>query len=180
MNNNQVKMSDFLNKKRIVIIDGEATVVEPKVNGEIEVNTFNAKIVERIQKEVFNKLTDEEIKNDKIFTYNAFPILTNIQNDITIEQFEELMETPRRPFSLILNMVTDEINNIFDAMKDYKNMDSKLNKIKNENEEIFKQIEQPVKTKEEQLEDLYKELQNNFSNREKRDEILNKINVLRG
>lgn len=180
MRNNQVKMSDFLNKKKIVILDGEATVVEPKVNGEIEVNTFTAKIVERIQKEVFEKLTDEEIKNDKIFTYHAFPILTNIQNDITIEQFEELMKTPRRPFSLVLDMVTDEINNIFDAMKDYKKMDSKLNKIKSENEEMLKQIEQTViKTKGEQLEDLYKDLERNFSNREKRDEILNQINSLR-
>lgn len=171
-----IKMSDFLQKTKIVIKDGETELIKPVINGEIEINEFDSEVIERIQKEVLNKITDEQLKNDKYFTYRIFPYIAKVEMDIKYEDFLKLVEKPKRPFSLLLEMVTDEMNEMFESAKDVSRINDKVIAMRENNKDLFNN---PENIKEEEINKLMIELQKNYTDKEKRDEILNQINKIR-
>lgn len=172
----KINMSDFLQTKKIIFEDGDAKIIKPQINGEISINEFNETMIQDIQNNVINKLTDKEIKNDSYFTYKIFPYIANVNMNINYKQFETLINNPKRPFSLLLEMVVNEIDEMFETAKDLTRINGKAETFKEKNKDLF-QIEELSKEKRE--EELIKELTNNYNNKEIRNQILNEINKLR-
>lgn len=172
----KINMSDFLQTTKMVIKDGEAVIEKPKINGEVSINEFNVELAEKIQKEVMDKITNEELTNDEYFTYKIFPYIANINMDITFEQFQLLMKKRKRPFTLLLDMVIGEMNEMFEAAKDITNMNEKAKTFQEINQDLF--IEKKI-SKEQREDELLEELSKCYHDKEKRDKILMELNELR-
>lgn len=180
-----LKMSMFLKSKKIILEGDFATISRPtdELNGEIEIKAINQKIIKQIQEETSSNISDIEKMDTVDFAYKIFPIITNIEMDIDLEDFKLLIDFPRKPFSLVWNLILEEITDVFDSIKSTKKINEKTENIFKENKEFIesvkeiKQHEKAIKTN--KLELLYNELENNFKDREKRDFILKQINELK-
>lgn len=182
----KVNMSDFLGGKTIKYINGEPTIEEKKINGDIEVNEINGVLLETINKNVISKISDEELKDEEYLTYLLFPYITNINMDVDKDTFVNILKFPKPQFTLVFKMVIEEINNMFESAQKINEIKEDINKMADKNSALKDTLElikleneqKNVKSKDELIEEMmqkYFELKGNI---EERDKILQEITKL--
>lgn len=165
-----MNFSDLRVKKKIEIIDGVATLVEEKINGEINLKNINLKLVKEINENVVQKLTGNE--SDEEVAYLIFPYLTDIHMDVTLEEFLEIMTEPSDVLILIQESIMDTFNNLLDLSEKITALSQKSSKLKERLPEV------QTETVEEKLNKLYDELSQEKDSK-KRDKIFNEITRLK-
>lgn len=150
------KMSNCLIKRKIRIINGEPTLIQPQMleDIDIDINALDEELFKRIQSEVLDKMTQEQLKDEKYFTYKIFPYIVNIDMDINYKEYLSLMSNPPKVFSFLLEMVVDEINDLFETGKELQKISDKVENIKENNKEIFKEIEIKKDNEDDELEQI--------------------------
>lgn len=175
----KINMSSFTNKTKLVFKNGKPEIIKPELNGEISIQELNDETTKKIQEEILSKLSDKELKNDNYFTYKVFPYIANINMDITFEEFENLVKRPKNHFELLLEMVMSEINEMFKTGENILRINQKAQDLKNNNKALQENEALKKLQKDKELEKLLADLKLNIMNKEKKDEILDKINELR-
>ncbi len=137
------KMSNCLVKRKIRIINGEPVLVQPQLleDIDIDINVLDESLFKKIQGEVLDKMTKEQLADEKYFTYKIFPYLVKIEMDISYKEYLSLMSNPPKVFSFLLEMVVDEINDLFETGKELQKVSDKVENIKENNKQLFEDIE---------------------------------------
>ncbi|GCD11410.1 hypothetical protein [Clostridium tagluense] len=167
----RINLSDFRAVSKFSITGGVFKKVERKLeNKELEffgINQDNLKV-----------LTEKKMSDDNMeFLFALIPIISNVDCDIDFKQFEGLCKTPSPQFA-------DYITLLMQHFKELYTTASKLNNLETEVTNTMKEIgvELPVpkaiKSKEEQVEELYSELENCKEDKAKRREIIKQISEL--
>lgn len=148
-----------------------------KVEGEFEFYQLN--------KEKINKIAElkKSIKDDDELLYNIIPIIGSFEMDVTLEEFEEMLQCPTKQFMAVIDQVIEITKEMLDNTNAITNLKNKTDELTNNpmlkglKEE---EIQESVKTKEEILDKLYSQLAlpEVKSDKEKRMAMLNKINEL--
>lgn len=150
-----------------------------KIDGEFEFYQLN--------KDKLNKITKikEEVKDDDEMLYRIIPIIGSFEMDVSLEEFKDMLQIPTKQFMQVIDQVmeiTKEMLDSTDTIADLKNKTDDLNsnpiiKAFKEEEQV---IQEPVKSKEQILDELYEQLSlpEIKSDKEKRMAILNKISDL--
>ncbi|WP_297419484.1 hypothetical protein [Clostridium sp.] len=170
------KMSQFAKGgKKLIFKAGKSEFIE--INNELvgEINFY------KLDSEKMLEITKSITKKDGIdFLYDLIPYVCDIELDVNKETFGKWAQyPPRKEF-------VDFIDGVFSLVSDFNDITEtvqKQNEITNKMNEKIKNIpiieNKKVKSKEELLDDLMKELFAVKDNIEKRDEILHKINKLK-
>lgn len=147
-----MKLSQFKVSKKVTFINGVAITEDNNINGEIEFYNLDRDRAIQIQKEVFPQLG--EGKNDDKFAYLVFPFLTNIEVDVDLEEFIQMVNSPSLAFSSVLEILVETINETFNTLEQNSRLGEKINTVTEKHPEIFKKEE----TIEEKILRLDKEL----------------------
>jgi len=161
----RINLSDFKSVSKFKIIDGVFSKVAKRLEGkELEFYGINSDIMEELKgKEV----TD----NDLEFMFNLIPVISNVDTDITFVEFEKMCKIPSIQFAGYMDLLVVHFKELFETAKKFEDLNkSVITTVKDLG------LETP-KTKEEILEDLYKELES-VKDKLKKREIIKKISEL--
>ncbi|ADK14733.1 hypothetical protein [Clostridium ljungdahlii] len=132
-----MKISDFNKDRELQFYVDESgkeqsKIVEPTaLEGKIKFHALNKEILNKVSAAINRKA----IEYDEL-TYKVIPIITNVEMDISLQDFKALLSLP--PNNLFINFI-DQINN------EFINLVQRVNKFKQDiskvNDEINKSIE---------------------------------------
>lgn len=168
----RINLSDFKAISKYEFINGLFKKIEKNLeNKELEFFSMSEETVKSlIEKQVSN--------NDIEFLYDIIPVLSNVNCDIDFKEFEKMCKYPSA-------QLADYITLLLNHFKELCLTANKLNDLESNVAETMKELNieipviEPVKTKEEQIEELYAELSTCTSeDKEKRREIMKKIQEL--
>lgn len=131
-----LKLSNFLQTRKIIFTKNGVEYMEPKIEGEIIPFVLDDERIKMIMKEI----PEEDNKGDK-FMYKLLPLIMSVENDIEFEEFVGLVATPRNGFENILNLATSLVTDLFERVENMGRLDDKINSIKGKHEDLFKLIE---------------------------------------
>ncbi|MEA4826872.1 MAG: hypothetical protein VB130_09595, partial [Clostridium sp.] len=137
---------------------------------EVEFYRIGQETIDKVKEIKAENMTNEE------FLYNMIPSISNIEMDIDLEEFSKMVKVPTSEFAQLINNVMDVLVDVLKSGQEIINLEEKINTIAEENNIEIPQ--EPVKTKEEQLQELYNELTEYKDDKEKRKEILKQITDL--
>lgn len=151
--------------------DGILKEVDKKLDGkQLEFYSLDVKAIKNLK--------DIDKEDEISFIYKVIPYISNIEMTIDSNEFRSLCEAPTPQFLSLIDAILEHIKNLHKTTTVTNSIDSKVQELK----ELYKINEiqelEPVKTKEEMLEELYSELGTVRDDKEKRKEILKKINDL--
>ena len=126
-----LKLSEFEMVKRLVFNNGEAEYIETELNGEILFSNLDSKRIQLINDKVIKKLK-KTTSNEEI-AYRLIPFITDIECDVTLTKFKEMMETPSNPMIALSNALFEYIQNII-------NMGDKLLELNKASNKFEKQL----------------------------------------
>lgn len=145
-------------------------VRDNKINGEFEIYSIN--------KEIVNKVAElrEKIKDETELFYNIIPIISNVEMDVSLQEFKDMMDCPSNQFIEFINQIISVVGEMFGTSKTIANLNNTVKNLKSE----LPKPEELNKTKEELLNNLYSQLSTPEikSDKDKRMAILDKINKL--
>ena len=152
-----------------------------KIDGEFEFY--------QLSKEKINKIAElkKSMKDDDELLYNIIPIIGSFEMDVTLKEFKEMLQFPTKQFMEVINQVLEITKEMLDTSNTMANLKNKVDDLNNNpmvkglKEEAKDEIvQEPVKTKEEILDELYSQLSTPEikSDKDKRMAILSKINKL--
>ena len=131
-----LKLSNFLQTRKIIFTENGVEYIEPKIEGEIIPYILDD---ERI-KMIMNEVPEKDNKGDK-FMYKLLPLIMSVENDITFEEYIGLISVPRNGFENLLDLTTSLMSELFERVKNLGKLDEKINSIKGKHEDLFKLIE---------------------------------------
>jgi hypothetical protein len=172
------KISQFGKGKKLIFKNGKSEWVSNDFSGEIEFYTLTVDKIEEIQKVMKNNI----VESDLIF--NVIPSICNVELDIEKNLFEQwTIIPPRQEFVEFIDAIFEYMKDLIEGYKatieKQKEMKNKMDNVIEKNPELKIEIEKKkIKTKEEILDELLKELINVKGDKEKRDNLLHKINKL--
>lgn len=175
-----MKLSDFLQEKKIVFGGELPHVVSPALDGEVVFYNLDSERIKFINENIIQKLKEGATKEE--VTYKMFPHLANIEADVTLDQFVAMLDNPPN------NEFACVVNELYDAMENLFNRAETVSKIHKKNEEMLKRMPElavtPKKTKEEIEKELMAELgglvENTPENKARRKEIFTYLAELEG
>ncbi len=178
MSNEKIDIRLFISTVKFNFQDGLLKKVEDNLEGkQLEFYALNIVNVEQL-KDV-NKNTDEIS-----FLYRIIPAISNIDmTTITVEEFIELCNMPSPRFLSLIDAVLDHIKNLHKNTAIVDSINSKVKNIKelykvDKMEDLNKKLELEKVTKEKELGKLYEKLATVKNDKERRKEILIRINKL--
>lgn len=171
MEDNRIKISMFRPVIKLRFLNGIFNKVSENLEGkEVEFYRIGQETVDKVKNIKAENMTNEE------FLYNMIPIISNIEMDIDIEEFSKMVKIPTSEFAQLINNVMDVLADVLKSGQEIINLEEKISTIAEaHNIEI---PQEPIKTKEEQLQELYDELTECKDDKEKRKEILKRITDL--
>jgi len=175
-----MKLSDFLQEKKIVFGGELPHVISPSLDGEVIFYNLDTERIKFINENIIQKLNEGETKES--VTYKMFPHLVDIEADVTLEKFVEMLNNPPN------NEFANVVNELYDAMENLFNRAATVSEIHKKNEEMLKRMPElavtPIKTKEEIEKELMAELggliENTPENKARRKEIFTYLAELEG
>lgn len=171
MEENRIKISMFRPVIKLKFLNGIFNKVSENLEGkEVEFYRIGQETIDKVKEIKAENMTNEE------FLYNMIPSISNIEMDIDLEEFSKMVKVPTSEFAQLINNVMDVLVDVLKSGQEIINLEEKINTIAEENNIEIPQ--EPVKTKEEQLQELYNELTEYKDDKEKRKEILKQITDL--
>lgn len=156
-----MKISDFNQDRELQFyVDKsgkeQSKIVEPGLEGKIKFHALSKELLNKVSAAIN---TGKAIEYNEL-TYNVIPILTDIEMDISLQDFKALLELP--PNNLFINFIdqiNDEFINLVQRVNKFKEDISKVNNEINESikslpEELKNKVEQAKLTDEEKLSKL--------------------------
>jgi hypothetical protein len=165
----RINLSDFKAVSKFQIIEGIFKKVERNLEGK-ELEFFG------VNEDTVKALTEKKIGNNDIeFLYDLIPIISNVNIDVDIKEFEKMAKVPSLQFAEYINLLLQHFKELYTTA-------SKLNSLEKDVTTSIKDLglKMPVelakeKTKEEQLDELYSELEECKEDKVERREILKQI-----
>jgi hypothetical protein len=190
-----MKLSQFKGsniRKKIQFVNGELqnTSVVEQVNGDINFYALGIDGLEKINNEVISKMSDED-SND-LLMYRVIPYITDVECDITFNEFMQMMDNPSKSFIAFINEVAISINEMFGTIEELASVidntvELSNNIIANNNESVNTEntkneyetniSEDTDLNTEALLDNLYEQL-SKTSNREDRKKLIKRISDL--
>lgn len=171
MEESRIKISMFRPVIRLKFLNGIFNKISENLEGkEVEFYRIGQDTIDKVKNIKAENMTNEE------FLYNMIPSISNIEMDIDLEEFSKMVKIPTSEFAQLINNVVDILADILKTGQEIINLEEKINIIA----EVHN-IEIPqgsVKSKDEQLQELYDELSKSKDDKEKRKEILKQITDL--
>lgn len=174
--NSKVDIKTFITPLEYKPEDGIFKKIENNPDNNIKIYPFLTKE----QTEQFINMAGQKDGDD--FIYHMIPIISNIDMTISLEEFKEICNMPMAPTYFLNTILTclKYLNEIKKSKSIRDSIDEELGKLRtlykiDEKEELEERLE--VEKKKE-LEKLYKELSDVKGDKEKRKEILSKIDEL--
>lgn len=180
---NNMRISMFKGGRILKFVQGVLEKVRDnnKIDGEFEFY--------QLSKEKINKIAElkKSMKDDDELLYNIIPIIGSFEMDVTLKEFKEMLQFPTKQFMEVINQVLEITKEMLDTSNTMANLKNKVDDLNNNpmvkglKEEAKDEIvQEPVKTKEEILDELYSQLSTPEikSDKDKRMAILSKINKL--
>lgn len=170
-----MKISMFKGGRVLKFVQGVLEKIRDnnKIEGEFEFY--------QLSKEKLNKIAElkKKIKDEDELLYNIIPIIGSFEMDVTLEEFKDMLQFPTKQFMEVINEVIDITREMLESSNTIIELKDKIDNVKNELP-VVEEIQEPVKTKEETLNELYEQLSlpEIKADKDKRMEILNKINEL--
>jgi hypothetical protein len=166
-----MKLSSFkLNtvKKTLSFKGGESTIesVGSSFYGDIHFFDISEQMLINIYDNVMAKLGDVDF-DDTEFAYHILPYICDIEVDVSLDEFNKMVDNPSKQFVDFVGVVTDSIREMLEMI-------NSISEIKNKTQSF--QVDIKV-LKQEELDELYNQLPTISDRKEKRD-ILAKINEL--
>ncbi|OBR90711.1 hypothetical protein CLRAG_33590 [Clostridium ragsdalei P11] len=161
-----MKISDFNQDRELQFyIDKQgkeqSKIVEPGLIGKIKFHTLSKELLNKVSA-VIN--TGKAIEYDEL-TYKVIPIITNVEMDISLQDFKALLSLP--PNNLFIQFI-DQINNQFiNLVQRVNKFKQDISKVNNEINESIKNLPKDIKDKVEEAqmtdEDKLKKLEQLYS-----------------
>lgn len=122
----------------------QSKIVEPAaLEGKIKFHALNKELLNKVSAAINRK----EIEYDEL-TYKVIPIITNVEMDISLQDFKALLSLP--PNNLFINFI-DQINN------EFINLVQRVNKFKQDISKVNDEISKSIKSLPEELKDKVQE-----------------------
>lgn len=132
-----LKISDFLEDK-YVMQDGKMKKLNNIEGKEL---TFKA-----IKKEDITSIEGLDNMQEVEFLYKLIPIMTNIEMDITLEDFIEKCELAQKvEFLSLVDTVFEKFENLYKSVQTMSKMQERMNRLKENNVLEVKQVEEKSK-----------------------------------
>jgi hypothetical protein len=120
--------SQFKINKKLTFSNGKAKVNNNNLQDEeINFKELNFQLLKFIQESVLSDVTDETTDNEILF--KILPHLTDIQMDVTFQEFNEMMLLPSKELCQLCDVIIDEINLIIDTVKNISELSEKSKKV---------------------------------------------------
>lgn len=204
-----MKLSQFKGsniRKKMQFINGEmkeAVLANEQINGDINFYELSIDKLEVINNEVINKLKDGD--NNEFLMYKLIPYVSDVECDMTFDEFMEMMNNPSRAFVAFTKEIMASINDMFGTIDELSKaidstnqlisnpiMTEKTENVNSEIEKVEEKVEDEVKienniSKEDGadlgieilLDNLYEQLRNT-SDRTERKKLIQRITDLQG
>jgi hypothetical protein len=165
----RINLSDFKAISKYQIIEGIFKKVEKSLDGK-ELEFFG------VNEDTVKALTEKKIGNDDIsFLFELIPIISNVNIDVDIKEFEKMAKTPSLQFAEYISLLLQHFKELYTTASKLNSLEKDVKtSIKDLGLEIPKEIPKE-KTKEEQLDELYSSLDNCKEDKANRREILKQI-----
>lgn len=148
LENKKVKLSDFLQERHIESYKDDDDnikyrIVSPKINMEgIHFYNLSLDVLDDISKKLNNDINDNIIEDSKSI-YNIFEYLTDIEKDVTVDQFKSMfLLPPNDEFAFIREQLYKEMIDIIKKMQSSSDLAKNVNK---EMKDSIEQLPEPVK-----------------------------------
>lgn len=171
-----MKLSQILNNKKVMRVQNGELEEITQASGEITFYDIYD-VLEEYHDKVIQNITPETSQNEIIF--NMIPIISDIECDITLEEFNKKMDKPNKLAITLYDTLLDMVMELFNYAEKVKNFQDKSEKMINENPTIKESIKiLELKTsKEKQVKELYVKLNAPITQKEK-SKIIKQINKL--
>lgn len=147
-----MKLSDFLKTKKVVFENGEVKIINNLIDGDIEFYNLNTDTLITIKENIIDKMN--ETYTQERCLYDIIPYVCNIERDIELDVFINMLKSPTVQFSYISESLIEITNNIFTLAKRTNDLIDKVENMKNTIPELFIKEE----TIEEKIERVTKEM----------------------
>lgn len=179
-----MKLSDFNKDRELEFYTDEngkesTKIIEPVTRGKIKFHS--------IGKELLDKLNSVDIRNEKNYdelTYKLMDILTDVEKDVSLEEFKSMLAyPPNNAFISYIDAINKQFIDLMDRYSKFKDSINKVNEQLNENinklpEDMKKEFQKAQMSDEELLENLKKEY-DAAEDPKVRDEMLDKMTDLK-
>lgn len=173
-----IKLSQLKKRtiRKLSFVEGEAVSqgLDTVLNGDLIFYELGKEKVEEITKKL-----DGKEKSDEDVIFELIPLLSDIEVDVTFDEFKAMLVEPSKEFAMFLSNIISMIKDLFELVEEVAKMQNnsqtitngiaKLSTIETEIEDVV------IETKEEKLERLYEELSVAREDVLKRNEILKEI-----
>jgi hypothetical protein len=165
-----MKLSDLKLKKisrKMIFNDNKTEVVDDmKVNGEVSFYSID----ESILTDIHNTLKDgvEKEATDNEVAFGIIPHICDIEVDVTVEEFSEMLETPSKQLMDFMSFVLESMKSSLDMIKTLSNIEKNVSEVVDLN---------PKVSKENLLNELYLQL-TQTEDRETKIQLLSSISKL--
>lgn len=169
-------LSQILNNKKVMRIQNGELEEVSQISGEIVFYDIYD-VLEDINDKVIQHITPETSQNEIIF--NMISIISDIECDITLEEFNKKMDKPNKLAITLYDTLLDMVMELFNYAEKVKKFQDKSEKMINENptiKESVKIIELKAE-KEKQIKELYAKLNAPITQKEK-SKVIKQINKL--
>lgn len=171
----RIDIKDFKSISRFTVIEGIFKKAEKSLEGK-ELEFYN------LDKDTLDKIMQEKDidKGDNIdFLFRVIPIFSNVDMTINRDEFAKMYKIPSLQFANYIDLLMEHIVEMYKTGQALVSLESKVQDFAKENNIIIPEPKiEIVKTKEEIIEELYKEIENSIGDRVKIKELMNKINEL--
>lgn len=140
----KLKLSDFLVERQVQYnIDGSKEIIEPQINKKFSLHNLNMDMLKKI----------ENIKSDEYFLYEVIDIFTNVEKDVSREEFNDMMMLPPNDrfcdfIDQMYKLLTDTCEKIYKRKEDAKRMQKEVNDLTSKlPEDIQEKIQNGLKVK---------------------------------
>jgi hypothetical protein len=124
-------LSEFKINNKIKFNNGEVNIEFNNLDGkEVKFKTLNIELLKKMNDEILSKINGADI-NETL--YLILPYLTDLEIDISLEEFEKMVQLPSKEFVQLCEALIDEISLLIDTSKQIM----KLNK---KSEDIMKKL----------------------------------------
>lgn len=123
-----MKISEFKINKKITFNNGEVKVEKNNLeNKEVNFKELNILLLKELQDKILSKITGTTNNVEVLFL--TLPYLTDLEIDISFEEFEKMVQLPSKEFCQLCEAIIDEINLIIETSKSITQLNKKSTNI---------------------------------------------------
>jgi hypothetical protein len=119
-----MKISEFKINKKIIFNNGQVKVEKNNLNNkEVDFKELDLTLLKGLQDGILSKISDSKDNTEVLFL--TIPYLTDLEMDISFEEFKKMLELPSKEFCQLCEAIIDEINLIIETSKSIEQLNKK-------------------------------------------------------